>query len=34
MPVSASTNTTQLTYGVFYTGGPTLAASYGKFVKS
>ncbi len=34
MPASTSTNTTQLTFGVFYTGGPTLPATYGKFVKS
>ena len=34
MPLSNSSSSTQLTHGVFYTGGPTLAGSFGKFVKS
>lgn len=31
---SSGTTSTQLSYGVFYTGGPTFNASSGVFVKS
>jgi hypothetical protein len=35
MPLSgSSSNTANLTFGVFYTGGPTLAAWFGKFVQA